>query len=155
MDGLLRSPLTNNCWKRRWTKNYVFTFSTFDSQQQSQQVCGRSLTFGKIRWKIGWRTFNPGIFNPRLSNSRPFNHEYFNHEFSNKRVEMYSLINRRQLHIFFTQAKIWHQIVCWFSWISLNSPVFAWCDHKIVLFWSAEQFYDHIMQKLGNSGKFS
>ena len=55
---------------------------------------------------------------------------------------LYSLINRRRLHIFFTQAKTWHWIVCWFSWISLNSPVFAWCDHKIVLFWSAEQFYD-------------
>ena len=25
--------------------------------------------------------------------------------------------------------------------------VFAWCDHKIVLFWSAEQYSDHIMQK--------
>ena len=30
----------------------------------------------------------------------------------------YSLKNRRQLHIFFTQAKTWHRIVCWFSWIS-------------------------------------
>ena len=65
----------------------------------------------------------------------------------------YSLINRRQLHIFFTQAKTWHRIVCWFSWISLNSPVFASCDHKIVLFWSAEQSYDHIMQKLVKTGK--
>ena len=27
-------------------------------------------------------------------------------------------------------------------------PVFVHCDHKIVSFWSAEQYYDHIMQKL-------
>ena len=46
---------------------------------------------------------------------------------------VYSLIDRRQLHIFFTQAKTWHRIVWWFSWISLNYPVFAWFDHKIVL----------------------
>ena len=39
-----------------------------------------------------------------------------------------------------------------FSWIYLFLPVLAWCDHKIVLFWSAEQFYDHIMVK---TGKFS
>ena len=31
-------------------------------------------------------------------------------------------------------------------------PVFA-CDHKIVLFLSADQFYDHIMQKLVKTGK--
>ena len=31
--------------------------------------------------------------------------------------------------------------------------VVAWYDHKIVLFWSAEQFYDHIMQKLVKTGK--
>ena len=34
--------------------------------------------------------------------------------------------------------------------ISVFLPVFtsfAWCDHKIVLFWSAEQYYDHITQK--------
>ena len=34
---------------------------------------------------------------------------------------------------------------CWFLFIYLFLPVFAWCDHKIVLFWSAEQFYDHII----------
>ena len=27
-------------------------------------------------------------------------------------------------------------------------PVFAWSAHKIVLLWFAEQFYEHIMQKL-------
>ena len=27
--------------------------------------------------------------------------------------------------------------------------VFAWCYHYIVLFWSEEQYYDHIMQKMG------
>ena len=27
-------------------------------------------------------------------------------------------------------------------------PVLAWPDHKIVLFWSAEQFYDQVMQEL-------
>ena len=32
--------------------------------------------------------------------------------------------------------------------ISVFLPVFAWCDHKIVLFWSAEQFYDQVMQEL-------
>ena len=34
----------------------------------------------------------------------------------------------------------------------LDLIVFA-CDHKIVLFWSAEQFYAHIMQKLVKTGK--
>ena len=34
-------------------------------------------------------------------------------------------------------------------------PVLAWPDHKIVLFLSAEQFYDHIMQELVKTGKFS
>ena len=37
--------------------------------------------------------------------------------------------------------------------ISVFWQVFAWCDHKIVFFWSAEQFYDHIMQKLVKTGK--
>ena len=50
----------------------------------------------------------------------------------------YSLINRRQLHIFFTQAKTWHRNVCWFSWISMNSPVFEWCDHRIVFFFDLQ-----------------
>ena len=80
----------------------------------------------------------------------------FNHQMSllsTEVVSRYSLTNRRQLHILYTQAKTWHLIVCWFSWISLNSPIFAWCDHKIVLFWSAEPFFDHIMQKVRNSGK--
>jgi hypothetical protein len=34
-------------------------------------------------------------------------------------------------------------------------PVFAWCAHKIVLFWSAEQFYEHIMQKQVKPGKYT
>ena len=33
--------------------------------------------------------------------------------------------------------------------------VFAWSDHKIVLFWSAEQFYEHIMQKPAKTGKYT
>ena len=33
--------------------------------------------------------------------------------------------------------------------------VLAWPDHKIVLQIKTKQFYDHIMLKLGNSGKFS
>ena len=36
--------------------------------------------------------------------------------------------------------------------ISVYLPVFAWCDDEIVLFWSAEQFYDHI-QKTVKTGK--
>ena len=31
----------------------------------------------------------------------------------------------------------------------------AWADHNIVLFWSAEQFYDQHMQELVKTGKFS
>ena len=38
----------------------------------------------------------------------------------------YSLINMRQLQSLFNQSKTWHQIVCWFSWISLFLPVLAW-----------------------------
>ena len=38
---------------------------------------------------------------------------------------LYSLINRRQLHIFFYQANTWRMIVCWFSWISLFLPEFT------------------------------
>ena len=40
--------------------------------------------------------------------------------------------------------------------ISVYLPVFtrfALCDHKIVLFGSPEQFYDHIMQKLVKTQK--
>ena len=39
--------------------------------------------------------------------------------------------------------------------ISVFLPVFAWCDHKIVLFWSAEQYYEHIMQKLVKTQKLT
>ena len=60
----------------------------------------------------------------------------------------YSLINMRQLQILLNQTKTWHRIVCWFSWIFLFLPVLAWCVHKIFFFWSAEQYYDHIMQEL-------
>ena len=70
-------------------------------------------------------------------------------------TKCYSLMNMRQLQILFNWAKTWHRIVCWFRWISLFLPVLAWCDHKIVLFWSAEQFYDHIVQELVKTGKFS
>ena len=34
-------------------------------------------------------------------------------------------------------------------------PVFAWCDHNIVLPIKTKQFYDHIMQELVETGKFS
>ena len=37
--------------------------------------------------------------------------------------------------------------------ISVYLPVFAWFDHKIVLFWSAGQFYDHNMWKKVKTGK--
>ena len=37
--------------------------------------------------------------------------------------------------------------------ISVFLPVFAWCDHKIVLQIKTKQFYDHIMQKLVKTGK--
>ena len=33
--------------------------------------------------------------------------------------------------------------------------VFAWCDHKIVLQIKTKQFYDHIMQKLVKTGKYT
>ena len=55
----------------------------------------------------------------------------------------------------FNYTKTWHGIDCWFSWIYLFLPLLACCDHKIVLFWSAEQFCDHIMQELVKTGKFS
>ena len=44
-------------------------------------------------------------------------------------------------------------LTCWFLCFYLFLPVFAWSDHEIVLFWYAEQFYDHIMQKLVKTGK--
>ena len=65
----------------------------------------------------------------------------------NMSPQSYSLINMRPLQILFNKTKTWHRIVYWFSWISLFLPVLAWCDQKIVLFWSAKQFYDRIMQK--------
>ena len=37
--------------------------------------------------------------------------------------------------------------------ISVFLPVFAWCDHNIVLQIKTKQFYDHIMQKLVKTGK--
>ena len=66
---------------------------------------------------------------------------------------LYSLINMRQLQNLFNQSKTWHQIVGWFSWISLFLPVLAWCDHKIVLQIKTKQFYEHIMQKRVKMGK--
>ena len=39
--------------------------------------------------------------------------------------------------------------------ISVYLPVFAWCAHKIVLFWPAEQFYEHIMQNSVKTGKYT
>ena len=52
------------------------------------------------------------------------------------------------IHIFFSQAKIWHQIACWYLNFYLFLPVLAWCDHNIVLKVKTKQFYDHIVQKL-------
>ena len=75
------------------------------------------------------------------------------HHKTNNRGYLYSLMNMRQLHILFNKAKTWHRIVCWFLCIYLFLLVFARCDHKIVLFSSAEQFYDHIMQKLVKTQK--
>ena len=45
---------------------------------------------------------------------------------SQKLSNLYSLINMRQLQILFNEAKTWHHIVCWFLWIYLFLPVFAW-----------------------------
>jgi hypothetical protein len=59
----------------------------------------------------------------------------------------------RQFHIFSNQAKNWHWIVCWFLYFYLFLPVFAWCDHNIVLQIKTKQFYDNIMQKLVKTGK--
>ena len=53
-------------------------------------------------------------------------------------------MNKRQFHIFFNQDKNWHGIVCQF----LFWPVFARCDHNIVLQIKTKQFSDHITQKL-------
>jgi hypothetical protein len=63
---------------------------------------------------------------------------------------MYSWINMMQLHILFNQAKIWHQIVCW---LLCFLPVYT----SFCIMWSlncsAEQFCDHVMQKLIKTGK--
>jgi hypothetical protein len=39
--------------------------------------------------------------------------------------------------------------------IYLFLPIFAWCVHEIVLFCTAEQFYEHIIQKLVKTGKYT
>ena len=67
----------------------------------------------------------------------------------------YSLINMRQLQILFNYTKTWHGIDCWFSWIYLFLPVLAWCDHKIVPQIKTKQSYDHNMQEVVKTGKFS
>ena len=69
--------------------------------------------------------------------------------------EDYRLMYMRQLHILFNETKTWHRIVCWFLWFYLFLPVFAWCDHKIVLQIITKQFYDHTMQKLIKTGKYT
>ena len=61
---------------------------------------------------------------------------------------MYSLINMIQLQILFNKPKL--DIVLF---VDLGEfPCFyaglAWPDHKIALLWSAEQFYDQVMQDL-------
>jgi hypothetical protein len=40
-----------------------------------------------------------------------------------------------------------------FSVFYLLLPVFAWCDHNIVLQIKTKQLYDHIKQKLLKTGK--
>ena len=47
------------------------------------------------------------------------------------------------------------KIINWKRRYSLINMRQLRCDHKIVLFWSAGKFYDHIMQKLVKPGKFS
>ena len=39
--------------------------------------------------------------------------------------------------------------------MSVFLPVFAYCDHNIVLQIKTKQFYDHIMQKLVQTGKYT
>ena len=70
---------------------------------------------------------------------------------------LYMLINMIQLHIFSIKPKLDMGLFvdfCVFT-IYLFLPVFAWCAHKIVLLCSAEQFYDHIMQKPVKPCKYS
>ena len=59
----------------------------------------------------------------------------------------------RQFHIFLNQTKTWLWIVCRFLCFYLFLPLFAWCDHNIVLQIKTKQFYDHIMQKVVKTGK--
>ena len=39
--------------------------------------------------------------------------------------------------------------------ISVFLPVFAWCAHRMVLLIKTKQFYEHIMQKLVKTGKYT
>jgi hypothetical protein len=76
--------------------------------------------FSEIMWS------NPTMRLKTFENCIPLHEKIFD-------SVAYSLMNMRQLHILFNEAKTWHGIVCWFLCIYLFLPVFAWCDHKIVL----------------------
>ena len=54
----------------------------------------------------------------------------------------------RQPQILFNSAKTWHGLFVDLAEFPLFYAVLAWPDHKIVLLWYAEQFYDDIMQEL-------
>ena len=73
---------------------------------------------------------------------------------TNNSNKMYSLINMSQLQILFNWPKTWHWIVCLFSWIYLFLPVLAWCDHKIVLLWSADHNAHNVRIRLAQLNFF-
>ena len=78
-------------------------------------------------WVVGWilkidKRFVVTSLTKPWNSLKKENYHTFN-IFNN--FNEYSLINRRQLHIFFTQAKIWHRIVFWFREHSyMTSDVF-------------------------------
>ena len=67
----------------------------------------------------------------------------------------YSLMNMRQLHIFFQLSQNLTSDCQLIMCIYLFLPAFAWFAHKIVLQIKTKQFDEHIMQKLVRTGKFT
>ena len=67
----------------------------------------------------------------------------------------YSLMNMRQLQILFNQTKLDIGLFVDLAEFPCFLPVLAWCDHNIVLQTKTKQCYDHIMQELVKTGKFS
>ena len=61
----------------------------------------------------------------------------------------------RHFQILFNKPKTWNGIFGWFSWIYFffTSSCMMWSLNCFVQ--SAEQFYDHTMQELVKTGKFS